>query len=63
MSYKGETAELDLHFSVCDSCGSEQVNVEQSTSLISAIWWRLKNRLTVLLTGSEVRSRPGELAT
>ena len=30
VDYKGETAELDLHFSVCDSCGSEQVNVQQS---------------------------------
>ena len=27
VDYKGETAELDLHFSVCDSCGSQQVNV------------------------------------
>ena len=29
VDYKGRTAELDLHFSVCDSYGSEQADAEQ----------------------------------
>lgn len=55
VSYKGETAELDLHFSVCDSCGSEQVNVEQSR-LNKRYMVAFKKQVDGLLTGSEVRS-------
>lgn len=30
VEYQGETTELDLHFSVCDACGSEQADVTQT---------------------------------
>ncbi len=30
VEYKGETADLDLHFSVCDACGSEQADAAQT---------------------------------
>ena len=50
VDYKGETAELDLHFSVCDSCGSEQVNVEQSR-LNKRHMMAFKKRVDGLLTG------------
>ncbi len=29
VEYKGQSDELDFHFSVCDSCGSEQSNAVQ----------------------------------
>lgn len=55
VDYKGETAELDLHFSVCDSCGSEQVNAGQSR-LNKRYMVAFKKRVDGFLTGSEVRS-------
>lgn len=29
VEYKGEATELDLHFSLCDTCGSEQAGAAQ----------------------------------
>ena len=55
VDYKGETAELDLHFSVCDSCGSEQVNVQQSR-MNKRYMVAFKKKVDGLLTGSEVKS-------
>ena len=55
VDYKGETAELDLHFSMCDSCGSEQVNVRQSR-MNKRYMVAFKKRIDGLLTGSEVKS-------
>ena len=55
VDYKGETTELDLHFSVCDSCGSEQANARQvrkNKRYMAAF----KKQVDGLLTGSEVRS-------
>ena len=55
VDYKGKTAELGLHFSVCDSCGSEQVNVQQSR-MNKRYMVAFKKQVDGLLTGSEVRS-------
>ena len=55
VDYKGETAELDLHFSVCDSCGSEQANAQQ-VRMNKRYMIAFKKRVEGLLTGSEVKS-------
>ena len=53
--YKGVEAELDLHFSVCDSCGSDQADVRQ-TRLNKRYMVAFKKQVDGLLTGSEVKS-------
>lgn len=30
VEYRGQTTELDIHFSICDACGSEQANAAQT---------------------------------
>ena len=55
VDYKGKTTELDLHFSVCDSCGSEQANARQ-VRMNKRYMVAFKKRVDGLLTGSEVRS-------
>lgn len=55
VSYKGQTHELDLHFSVCDFCGSEQsdaIQVRDNKRLMLAF----KKRVDGLLIGAEVRA-------
>ncbi len=55
VEYKGKTTELDLSFSVCNSCGSEQANAQQvRTNKRQMV--AFKKRVDGLLTGSEVRS-------
>ena len=55
VNYKGETTELDSHFSVCDSCGSEQANAQQ-VRMNKRYMIAFKKQVDGLLTGSEVRS-------
>ncbi len=55
VDYKGRTAELDLHFSVCDSCGSEQADAGQ-VRMNKRSMTRFKKLVDGLLAGSEVRS-------
>ena len=55
VDYKGKAVELDLHFSLCDSCGSEQVSVRQSR-MNKRCMVAFKKRVDGLLTGSEVKS-------
>ncbi len=61
VDYKGRTAELDLHFSVCDSCGSEQADAEQ-VRMNKRNMVRFKKLVDGLLTGSEVKSIREKLA-
>ena len=55
VDYKGKTTELDLHFSVCDSCGSEQTNAQQ-VRMNKRYMAAFKKQVDGLLTGSEVKS-------
>lgn len=55
VEYKGQAAELDLHFSLCDACGSEQADATQTrTNKRQMI--AFKKRVDGLLTGNEVRA-------
>ena len=55
VDYKGRTAELDLHFSVCDSYGSDQADAEQ-VRMNKRSMVRFKKMVDGLLSGSEARS-------
>ena len=55
VEYKEHSAELDLHYSVCDFCGSEQSDARQlRTNKRSMI--AFKKRVDGLMPGSEVRA-------
>jgi len=54
VEYKGHTAELDLHYSVCDACGSEQSAASQLRSNKRAMM-AFKKRVDGLLSGTEIR--------
>jgi HTH-type transcriptional regulator/antitoxin MqsA len=54
IEYKGQSAALDLHYSECDCCGSEQSSSEQlrdNKRLVIAF----KKKVDGLLVGSEVK--------
>lgn len=54
IEYKGRRTRLDMHFSVCDACGSEQANAgEQLKNKRSIVKYRKK--IDGLLVGSQVR--------
>ena len=55
VEYKGQTAELEFHFSLCDACGSEQSNATQLRVNKRAMM-AFKKRVDGLLTGAEVRA-------
>lgn len=55
VDYKGSVTELDSHFSVCDSCGSEQANAQQ-VRMNKRYMVAFKKQVDGLLTGSEVKS-------
>ncbi len=55
VEYKGQTAELEFHFSLCDACGSEQSNAAQLRANKRAMM-AFKKRVDGLLTGAEVRA-------
>lgn len=55
VDYKGQTAELDLHYSVCDACGSEQTDAPQMRTNKRAML-AFKKRVDGLLCGAEVRA-------
>lgn len=55
VDYRSETAELDPHFSMCNSCGSEQVDLRQLRKNKRYIV-AFKKRVEGLLAGSEVKS-------
>lgn len=55
VAYKGRTAELDLHGSFCDACGSEQADVAQ-TRANKRLMIAFKKRVDGLLIGAEVRA-------
>ena len=54
VEYKGNSAELDMHYSVCDACGSEQSDAAQ-LRLNKRAMVAFKKRVDGLLTGKEVR--------
>lgn len=55
VDYKGHTAELDLHYSVCDACGSEQSGATQLSANKRAMM-AFKKRVDGLLSGREIRA-------
>lgn len=55
VDYKGQTAVLNAHYSVCDACGSEQTNAAQAR-LNKRAMLAFKKRVDGLLTGTEVRA-------
>lgn len=55
VEYKGKTAELDLLYSLCDACGSEQSDTGQLRSNKRAMV-AFKKRVDGLLVGAEVRA-------
>jgi len=55
VEYKGHTTELDLHFSLCAACGSEQADAAQ-TRVNKRLMIAFKKRVDSLLTGAEVRA-------
>ncbi|MET0008712.1 MAG: type II toxin-antitoxin system MqsA family antitoxin [Candidatus Thiodiazotropha sp. 6PLUC9] len=55
VEYKGQTTELDLHYSLCDACGSEQADAAQ-TRINKRLMVAFKKRVDGLLTGAEVRA-------
>ena len=55
VEYKGQAAELDLYYSVCDACGSEQSDAAQLRANKRAMM-AFKKRVDGLLSGAEVRA-------
>ncbi len=55
VDYKGHRTDLELHFSVCDACGSEQSNAVQLRTNKRAMV-AFKKHVDGLLTGTEVRA-------
>lgn len=55
MEYKGQTAELDLHYSVCDDCGSEQSDADQLRAN-KRTGMAFRKQVDGLLSGAEVRA-------
>lgn len=55
VEYKGRSTELDAHYSVCDSCGSEQADAEQARQNKRAML-AFKKKVDGLLTGKEIRA-------
>lgn len=55
VDYKGQTTELDLHYSLCDACGSEQSDAAQLRTNKRAMM-AFKKQVEGLLSGDEVRS-------
>lgn len=60
VNYKGQTAELDVHFSVCDFCGSEQSDAAQVRDNKRAML-AFKKRVEGLLSGAEIRALRSKL--
>ncbi len=54
VSYKGETRNIALHFSVCDSCGMEQGNAAQTLKNKREML-EFKRTIDGLLSGEEIR--------
>lgn len=55
VEYQGQRANLDLHFSVCDACGSEQAGATQ-LRINKRSMVEFRKKVDGLLTGSQVRS-------
>jgi HTH-type transcriptional regulator/antitoxin MqsA len=55
VDYKGHSGELDLHFSVCEACGSEQADASQLRVNKRAVI-AFRKRVDGLLSGAEVRA-------
>ena len=55
VEYKGHDAELDLHYCVCDTCGSEQTDAVQLRDNKRAMI-AFKKQIDGLLSGAEVRA-------
>lgn len=54
VEYRDHNTELELHYSLCDTCGSEQANMEQ-LRVNKRIMVAFRKRVDGLLSGSEVR--------
>lgn len=55
VEYNGSTSELDLHLSVCDVCGSEQINAVQLRNNRRAMM-AFQKKADGFLEGAEVRA-------
>lgn len=55
VEYKGQATELDLHFSLCEACGSEQANAAQ-TRANKRLMITFKKQVDGLLVGADVRA-------
>ena len=55
VEYQGHHAELELHYSICDTCGSEQANMDQ-LRINKRSMVEFRKKVDGLLTGSQVRS-------
>ena len=54
VDYKGHYADMELHYSLCDTCGSEQANMDQ-LRVNKRIVVAFRKSIDGLLLGSEVR--------
>ena len=54
VEYQGKHADLELHYSICDTCGSEQANMDQ-LRVNKRIMIAFRKSVDGLLPGSEVR--------
>lgn len=54
VEYQGQHADLELHYSICDTCGSEQANMDQ-LRVNKRIMTAFRKSVDGLLPGSEVR--------
>jgi len=55
VEYRGQTRELDIYFSLCDGCGSEQADATQIRNN-KRLMVAFKKQVDGLLMGSEVRA-------
>lgn len=55
VEYKGQSTELDFHYSVCDTCGSEQTDSSQLKANKRAML-AFRKQVDGLLSGAEVRA-------
>lgn len=55
VEYKGQTGTLALHYSVCDSCGSEQAGTEEARANKRAML-AFRKQVDGLLAGAEIRA-------
>lgn len=55
VEYNGQATQLDMHYSMCDACGSEQADAAQTRTNKRAMI-AFRKQVDGLLTGTEVRA-------